>query len=41
MKTIKKEFYETPTVSVVEVKTEGAILNISGKAPQYEGPEEF
>jgi hypothetical protein len=41
MGTIKKALYETPTVSVVEVKTEGAILNISGDAPQYEGPEEF
>ena len=41
METIKKELYETPTVSVVEVKTKGAILYISGDAPQYEGPNEF
>ena len=41
MATIKRDLYEAPTTTVVEVKAEGAILVVSGDAPQYEGPEEF
>ena len=41
METIKHEKYEAPTTTVIEVKAEGAILVVSGEAPQYEGPEEF
>ena len=41
METIKTELYEAPTTDVIVVKTEGAILGVSGDAPQYEGPEEF
>lgn len=41
METIKTELYEAPTTDVIVVKTEGAILVVSGDAPQYEGPEEF
>ncbi len=41
MKTMKLEKYEAPATEVIEVKVEGAILTISGDAPQYEGPEEF
>lgn len=38
---MKLEKYEAPVTEVIEVKVEGAILTISGDAPQYEGPEEF
>ena len=41
METIQHELYEAPTTDVIVVKTEGAILVVSGDAPQYEGPEEF
>ena len=41
METIKHEKYEAPTINVIVVKAEGAILTVSGDAPQYEGPEEF
>ena len=41
METNKKDSYEAPVMTVIEVKTEGAILVVSGDAPQYEGPEEF
>ncbi len=41
METIKTELYEAPTTTVIEVKAEGAILVVSGDAPQYDGPEEF
>lgn len=41
METIKHDLYETPTTTVIEVKAEGAILVVSGDAPQYVGPEEF
>jgi hypothetical protein len=41
METIKHDLYETPTTTVIEVKTEDAILVVSGDAPQYEGPEVF
>jgi hypothetical protein len=41
METIKTELYEAPTTDVIVVKAEGAILVVSGDAPQYEGPEEF
>ena len=41
METIKTELYEAPTTDVIVVKAEGAILTVSGDAPQYEGPEEF
>ena len=30
-----------PTTTVIEVKDEGAILVVSGDAPQYEGPHNF
>ena len=39
--TIKKEFYETPTMTVIGVKVDRAILTVSGEAAQYEGPYEF
>ena len=41
METSKHDLYEAPTTTVIEVKAEGAILVVSGDAPQYEGPEEF
>ena len=41
MEKIKHDLYETPTTTVIEVEPEGAILNVSGDAPQYEGPYEF
>ena len=41
METIKKAFYEAPTVTVIAVQGKGAILNVSGDAPQYVGPEVF
>ena len=41
METIKQDLYEAPVATVIEVKAEGAILVVSGDAPQYEGPEEF
>ena len=41
METIKTELYEAPTTTVIEVKAEGAILVVSGDAPQYEGPYDF
>jgi hypothetical protein len=41
METIKHDLYEAPVTIVIEVRTEEAILTISGDAPQYEGPEEF
>ena len=41
METIKHDLYEAPATTVVEVKAEGAILVVSGDAPQYDGPEEF
>lgn len=37
----EKIVYEAPTVMVVEIKAEGAILTVSGDSPQYEGPYEF
>ncbi len=39
METNKNELYEAPIMTVIEVKTEGTILNAS--APQYDGPYEF
>lgn len=41
METIKHELYDAPTTTVIEVKAEGAILTVSGDAPQYEGPIGF
>ena len=41
METIEQDLYEAPTTTVIEMKAEGAILVVSGDAPQYEGPEEF
>jgi hypothetical protein len=41
METIKHILYDAPTTTVIEVKAEGAILSVSGDAPQYDGPEEF
>jgi hypothetical protein len=41
METIEQDLYEAPTTNVIVVKAEGAILTVSGDAPQYEGPEEF
>ena len=41
METIKHDLYEAPTTTVIEVKAEGAILVVSGDAPQYEGPIGF
>ena len=41
METTKSDLYEAPVTTVIEVKAEGAILVVSGDAPQYEGPEEF
>lgn len=41
METIEQDLYEAPTTTVIEVKAEGAILVVSGDAPQYVGPEEF
>lgn len=41
METNKKRKYETPTTDVIEVRLEGAVLTMSGDAPQYRGPYEF
>ena len=41
METIEQDLYEAPVANVIVVKAEGAILTVSGDAPQYEGPEEF
>ncbi len=41
METIKHELYDAPTTTVIEVKAEGAILVVSGDAPQYDGPYNF
>ena len=41
METIKHDLYEAPTTTVIEVKAKGAILVVSGDAPQYEGPYDF
>ena len=41
METIKTELYEAPTTTVIVVKAEGAILVVSGDAPQYDGPYDF
>jgi hypothetical protein len=41
METNKNELYEAPVMTVIEVKTEGAILYTSGEAPQYDGPIVF
>ncbi len=38
---IKHDLYEAPVTRVIEVRAKGAILVVSGDAPQYEGPEEF
>ena len=40
METIEQDLYEAPAANVIVVKAEGAILTVSGDAPQYEGPEE-
>ena len=41
METIKHELYDAPTTTVIEIKAEGAILVVSGDAPQYDGPYNF
>ena len=41
MEPIMHEKYEAPATMVIEVKAQGAILSVSGDAPQYDGPEEF
>lgn len=41
MKKKNTEVYEAPTTGVVELKVESRILNVSGDAPQYEGPLSF
>lgn len=41
METIKHDKYEAPATTVIEVKAKGAILVVSGDAPQYDGPYDF
>ena len=41
METIKRDLYEAPATTVIEVNAEGAILVVSGDAPQYDGPNGF
>ena len=41
MEKAKNELYEAPATRVIEVKAKGAILVVSGDAPQYDGPYDF
>ncbi len=38
---IMQDLYEAPTSDVIVLKAKGAILVVSGDAPQYDGPYDF